>query len=88
MGGRTKFKNLEKYFVAPHGSEVIMTPNAYMTDGAWLELVPKLCKAIRNQNVIREYPHWWVALSYDGFGSESNSDLIFYSQVTYLLFIN
>ena len=69
---RKKFKNLPKYFKAPPGSEIIMTPNAFMTDEAWLTIVPKLCKAIRQMNVICEHPDWWVYLSLDGYGSHVN----------------
>jgi hypothetical protein len=69
---RHKFKNLVKNFDAPEGSEVIMTPNAFMTDDAWLEIVPKLCRAIRKQKVIKDHPDWWVLLSLDGFGSHVN----------------
>ena len=69
---RKKFKNLCLFFKAPEGSEVIMTPNAFMTDEAWLELVPKLCQSIRKQEVIRDHPDWWVLLSLDGFGSHVN----------------
>ena len=47
----------------------MMTPNAYMTDDAWLELVPHLCKYIHEMNVIKEHQHWWVLLSLDGYGS-------------------
>jgi len=69
---RTKFKNISRHFKAPEGSEVIMTPNAFMTDDAWLQMVPKLCKSIRNMEVIRDHPDWWVLLSLNGFGSHVN----------------
>ena len=38
---RYKFKNLHKDFKAPEGSEVVMTPNAFMNDEAWLEIITK-----------------------------------------------
>ena len=50
---RNNFKDLCKNFNAPKGSNEIMTPSAYMTDDAWLELVPHLCKSIREMNVIK-----------------------------------
>ena len=69
---RNNFKDLCKNFNAPKGSKVIMTPSAYMTDGAWLELLPHLCKSIRAMNVIKEHQHWWVLLFLDGFGLHVN----------------
>lgn len=38
------FKKLDSYYKVPEGSRVIMTPNAYMTDEAWKEVVPHLCR--------------------------------------------
>jgi hypothetical protein len=32
---------------APIGSYVMMTPNAYMTNEAWMEITPSLCNGIR-----------------------------------------
>ena len=66
---RYKLKNLHKYFKAPEGSEVVMTPNAFMNDKAWLEIITKLCKSIWRQEIIRDHPDWWVLLSLDGFTS-------------------
>ena len=51
---------------------MIMTPSTYMTDDAWLELVPHLCKSIREMNVIKEHQHCWVILSLDLYGSHVN----------------
>ena len=69
---RYKFQNLHKYFKAPEGSEVVMTPNAFMNYEAWLEIIPKLCKLIQRQEIIRDHPDWWVLLSLDGFTSHVN----------------
>jgi hypothetical protein len=49
-----------------------MSPNAYMTDEVYLNLVPFLCKGIRQMPVIEEHPTWWVVLTMDGFGSHVN----------------
>ena len=49
-----------------------MTPIVYMTYGSWLELVPHLCKSIREMNVIKEHQHCWVILSIDLYGSHVN----------------
>ena len=57
---------------APSGSFIVMTANVFMTDDAWMGLVPKLCKAIRQLPVIRDHPDWWVAITLDGFGSHIN----------------
>ena len=54
--GRQKFKNFPKNFKALPGSDVIMTPNALITDEAWLNIVPKLCKVIRKMSAICEQP--------------------------------
>ena len=51
---RNNFKDLCKNFNTPKVSKVIMTPSAYMKDDAWLELLPHLCKSIREMNVIKE----------------------------------
>ena len=63
---RNRFKNLN-FFYASEGYEVIITPNAFMTDKAWLKIVPKLCRSIRNQEVIRDHPDWRVLMSLDDF---------------------
>ena len=64
-----KISDVEKHFHAPPHSEVIMTPNAYMTDEVWAAIVPKMCKSIRDNEIVKQYPHWWVLLSLDGFTS-------------------
>ena len=57
---------------APEGSAVIMTPNLFITDEAWIEMVPNICKGICNMYIIRNHPYRWVILSLDGFGSYVN----------------
>ena len=69
---RYKFQNLHKYFKATEGYEVVMTPNVFMNDKAWLEIIPKFYRLIRIQEIIRGYPEWWVLLSLDGFTSHVN----------------
>jgi hypothetical protein len=56
----------------PIGSRVLMSPNAYMTDEVYLNLVPFLCQGNRQMPVIKEHPTWWVVLTMDGFGSHVN----------------
>ena len=69
---RYKFKNLHKYFKAPEGSESVMNPNTFMNDEALMDIIPKLCKSIRRQEIIRDHPDWWVLLSLDVFTSHVN----------------
>ena len=56
----------------PSGSNVHMSPSAYLTDEVYLQLVLDLCRGIRQMPVIKEHPDWWVILSLDGFGSHVN----------------
>jgi hypothetical protein len=73
------FRHFTVNYTAPPGSKVIMTPNAYMTDEAWMELVPHLCRGIRQMDVIKDLANLWVVLSLDGFGShlEASALLLF-----------
>ena len=66
---RNSMKDLPGSYHAPLHSKVIMTPNAFMTHDAWLELVPTLCKSLRSMEVICDHPDWWIIVSLDGFGS-------------------
>ena len=68
------FKKFTDNYSAPAGSRVIMTPNAYMTDEAWSELVPSLCEGIRSMHGIKDHPDCWVVLSLDGFGSHLGTE--------------
>ena len=49
------------HYTAPEGTFIEMTPNAYMTDQAWENITPKLCK--------RGWDGLWMVLSIAGFGS-------------------
>ena len=49
-----------------------MTSNSFITDKAWLKIVPTLCKSIHNQEVIQDHPYWWVLLSLYSFVSHVN----------------
>jgi len=55
----------------PAGSQVIMSPSAYMTDETWLKLVPFFAKGIRNLDVIKDHADWWMTLTCDGFSSHT-----------------
>ena len=46
-----------------------MTPTAYMTDAAWLNMTKKMCEGIRAMPVIKDHEDWWCLMSVDGFGS-------------------
>jgi hypothetical protein len=41
---------------APPGSTVIMTKTGYMTEEAWVEMAPFMCKGIRAMPVIKGVP--------------------------------
>ena len=49
------------------GSTVIMTPRYYMTNVAWIQLAPIVCKGVCYMTVIFDHPDWWVMLSLDGY---------------------
>jgi hypothetical protein len=63
------FKDLHRNHSAPQFSKIVMTPNAYLTDEAWLELVPNLCKGLRSMPVVKDHPDWWMICTCDGFSS-------------------
>lgn len=62
-------KNIVSVFNCPPYSCVYPTPSAYMTDDAWVAIVPNICKGIRAMPVIKDHPDWWFCLTLDGFGS-------------------
>jgi hypothetical protein len=62
--------------MSPPHSRIIMTPSAYMTDAAWLDLVPDLCKGIRAMPVVCQHPDWWFTLLFDGFGSHLGTEAL------------
>jgi len=53
----------------PPGSQVVMSPSAYMTDETYLQLIPEFARGIRAMDVIKDHPDWWMTLTCDGFGS-------------------
>ena len=60
--------------MAPPGSKVIPTPNAYMTDKIWNELAPTFAKGLRDLPVIKDYPELWMVLTLDGYRSHLQGD--------------
>ncbi len=62
-------KHYERIHKTPIGSFVEMTPNACMTNKAWMEITPYLCDGIRAMEGINTHPDRWIFLSLDGFGS-------------------
>ena len=66
----------ERNHIAPSGSGVIMSPNAFMTDEGWKETVKIVVQGIRAAPVICDYPDWWVVLTLDGFGSHLCSEAL------------
>ena len=55
----------------PPGSQVVMSPSAYMSDDTWLKLVPIFAKGIREMEKIKDHPDWWMTLTCDGFSSHT-----------------
>jgi len=55
----------------PKGSQLVMSASAYMTDDTWLKLVPTFAKGIRQMEVIKDHPDWWMTLTCDGFSSHA-----------------
>jgi hypothetical protein len=58
---------------AKPGSTIAMTPSAYMTEEAWLEITPNIIKGIRSMPSVRHNPQWWVLEVVDGFGPHVSS---------------
>jgi len=59
---RKSIKNLLKER-CPKGSQVVMSASAYMTDDTWLKLVPMFAKGMREMEVIKDHPDWWMTLT-------------------------
>ena len=59
---------LERHGLAP-GSTIIMTPNAYMTDEAWLLATKAIVKGYRSMPGMKDNPQWMMVELLDGFGS-------------------
>ena len=64
-------KNLDRKDHPP-GHTFTITPIAYMTNMACIQLVPVICKGIRTMPVICDHPYWWVMLSLDEYYSHIN----------------
>ena len=69
-------RNLPKNHGAPPGSRVFMAPTAYMTDEVWKEMVPYLCKELRDKPVVRDHPDWWLFMTLDGYSSHLVGDVL------------
>jgi len=55
----------------PKGSQVVMSASACVPDDASLKLVPMFAKGIRQMEVIKDHPDWWMTLTCDGFSSHT-----------------
>jgi hypothetical protein len=79
-GARVKSGFTPKYLVkhgAAPGSSVVMTPNAFMTESAWLEMAVSRADGIRAMPVIRDHPEWYCFEIMDGFGPHwSNPEVL------------
>ena len=67
---RPKFINkcLEKHGLTPV-STIVMTPNAYMTDKAWVLVSKVVVKGYRSMSFVRCNPQWMILKLLNGFGS-------------------
>jgi hypothetical protein len=63
---------LQRHGAAP-GSTITMTPTAFMTEKAWIEMARERAAGIRAMPFIRDHPDWWVAEILDGFGAHFSS---------------
>jgi hypothetical protein len=70
-------RNLERNFPGvPAGSKVVMTPNAYMTDEAWIKLTPFIANGNHNMAMIKDHPDWMVCMTLNRFGSHLVSEAL------------
>ena len=60
---------MQKYNGADHGSTVVMTENAFMTEEAWLTLTPNLIEGYREMPFIRNNTQCYIIEIFYGFGS-------------------
>ncbi len=65
-----------KNYKSPPGSHVVMTPSAYMTDEAWIEMSERVALGIRCMPKIKDHGDWWCLLSVDGFGSHLKTEAL------------
>jgi hypothetical protein len=70
---RAAFTNafLEEHGAAP-GSILVMTPNGYMTEEAWVKIAPSIASGIRNI-VDKHNPEWWALKVVDGYVPHTTS---------------
>ena len=52
-----------------HRGLVVMTPNAYMTDKAWVLVSKAVVKGYRSMQFVHDNPQWIMLELLDGFGS-------------------
>jgi hypothetical protein len=71
-----KRDNFTKSYKLPPGSHIVMTPSAYMTDEAWIEMAERVALGIRCMPKIEDHGDWWCLLSVDGFGSHLKTEAL------------
>jgi hypothetical protein len=75
-GLRCKHGYTDKFLIengAAVGSTIIMTPTGYMTEEAWDEMAQPMAAGIRQMDVIKDNPEWWVVKIIDGYGPHVSS---------------
>eukprot|EP00978_Attheya_sp_CCMP212_P042533 scaffold260611_cov28-Attheya_sp.AAC.1 len=50
-----------------------MTPTAFVTEVAWVEMTPIVVKGIRSVAIVKANPQWWALEVFDGFGPHVSS---------------
>uniref|UniRef100_A0A7S2XM23 Uncharacterized protein n=1 Tax=Attheya septentrionalis TaxID=420275 RepID=A0A7S2XM23_9STRA len=77
MSGKRRRKGFTdaylKRYGAAEGSTIVMTPTAFVTEVAWLEMTPFVIKGIRAVDVVKANPQWWALEVFDGFGPHVSS---------------
>ena len=68
--------NFSRKHSAPTGSQVIATPNAYMTDKVWNQMSKDFAAGLRALPIVRGYPDLWMVLTLDGFGSHLQGEAL------------
>ena len=70
------FHDFAKKHKAPAGSEVIATPNAYMTDVVWNKMSKAFAQGLRDLPIVRDYPDLWMVITLDGYGSHLQGEAL------------
>ena len=65
---------LQRHGAAP-GSSIVMTPTAFMTEQAWVEMAEVRAKGMRSMPVIKDHPEYWLVEVLDGYAAHFSSPI-------------